>query len=158
VIRELAKPARREAPGFDMTAWEIMDATLRRSGMWDAETNWQRGGQDHAATVRDGALPRRVRDGRPRFHFRADWSRFGGRWREMPTLPDHFDVIDNPTRTSRSGWSPLRRARVPELELHGDTRLAPVRAAADRVARSARLAGLGVAAGDPLTSATNAAP
>jgi anaerobic selenocysteine-containing dehydrogenase len=28
---------------------------------------------------------------------RADWQRFGGRWREMPELPGHFDVIDRAT-------------------------------------------------------------
>ena len=30
-----------------------------------------------------------------KFHFKADWKKFGGRWQEMPKLPDHFDVIDS---------------------------------------------------------------
>jgi anaerobic selenocysteine-containing dehydrogenase len=94
VICELARRLGAEHPGFGMSAWEIMDETLRRSGLWDAQTNWERGGQDCAlpfetAHFLDGfAWPDR------RFRFRPDWSRMGGRWREMPTLPDHFDVID----------------------------------------------------------------
>jgi len=97
VICELAQRLGAKHRGFEMTAWQIMDETLRRSGMWDAQTNYERGGQDFAYPFErmhflDG-FP--TADGR--FHFRADWQRFGGRWREMPALPDHFDVIDKPT-------------------------------------------------------------
>lgn len=95
VICELARRLGAEHRGFGMSAWAIMDETLRRSGMWDAQTNWERGGQDCAlpfetAHFLDGfAWPDR------RFRFKPDWSVLGGRWREMPVLPDHFDVIDN---------------------------------------------------------------
>jgi len=41
VICQLAKRLGATHPGFQMTAWEIMDETLRRSGMWDALTNWR---------------------------------------------------------------------------------------------------------------------
>jgi anaerobic selenocysteine-containing dehydrogenase len=97
VICELARRLGAEHPGFRMSAWEIMDETLRRSGMWDAQTNLERGGQDFAAPFErmhflDGFdTPDR------RFHFRPDWKRFGGRWQEMPVLPDHQDVIDRAT-------------------------------------------------------------
>jgi anaerobic selenocysteine-containing dehydrogenase len=97
VICALARRLGASHPAFSMSAWDIMDRTLKASGMWDAETNWRRGGQDLAppfetAHFLDGfATPDR------RFHFRPDWVRFGGRWREMPALPDHFDVIDGPT-------------------------------------------------------------
>jgi anaerobic selenocysteine-containing dehydrogenase len=97
VICDLAKRLGATHPGFGMSVWEIMDWTLARSGLWDAETNWRRGGQDCALPFETAHFL----DGFPtpdrRFHFRPDWSRFGGRWREMPALPDHFDVIDNPT-------------------------------------------------------------
>jgi anaerobic selenocysteine-containing dehydrogenase len=97
VICELARRLGAKHPGFEMSAWQIMDETLRRSGMWDAQTNYERGGQDFAYPFErmhflDG-FP--TSDGK--FHFRADWQRFGGRWREMPALPDHFDVIDRAT-------------------------------------------------------------
>jgi anaerobic selenocysteine-containing dehydrogenase len=97
VICELAKRLGAQHPGFSMSAWEIMDETLKRSGMWDAQTNWERGGQDCAppfetAHFLDGFVwPDK------RFRFKPDWSKLGGRWREMPTLPDHFDVIDRAT-------------------------------------------------------------
>ncbi len=97
MICELAKRLGARHPGFSMSAWEIMDETLKRSGMWDAQTNWERGGQDCAlpfetAHYLDGfAWPDK------RFRFKPDWSTLGGRWREMPALPDHFDVIDRAT-------------------------------------------------------------
>jgi anaerobic selenocysteine-containing dehydrogenase len=97
VICQLAKRLGATHPGFQMTAWEIMDETLRRSGMWDAQTNWQAGGQDFAPPFETAHFL----DGFPtpdrRFHFRPNWSRWGGRGDIMPTLPDHFDVIDNPS-------------------------------------------------------------
>jgi anaerobic selenocysteine-containing dehydrogenase len=97
VICGLAKRLGARHRGFDMTAWEIMDETLRASGMWDAETNHAAGGQDFAlpfetAHFLDG-FPTKDR----KFHFSPDWSRFGGRWQQMPDLPDHFDVIDKAT-------------------------------------------------------------
>ena len=54
VIRELAKRLGATHRGFQMTPWEIMDETLRKSGMWDAETNWKRGGR----TSRSRSRPR----------------------------------------------------------------------------------------------------
>ncbi len=97
VICQLAKRLGATHPGFQMSAWEIMDETLRRSGMWDAETNLRAGGQDFAPPFETAHFL----DGFPtpdrRFHFRPDWARWGARGAGMPPLPDHFDVIDNPT-------------------------------------------------------------
>ncbi|MBM3643435.1 MAG: molybdopterin oxidoreductase family protein [Alphaproteobacteria bacterium] len=97
VIAELARRLGARHRGFDMSVWEIMDETLHKSGMWDAETNWQRGGQDYhlgfeTSHFLDGfAWPDK------KFRFKPDWKAWGPRGAEMPTLPDHFDVIDNPT-------------------------------------------------------------
>jgi anaerobic selenocysteine-containing dehydrogenase len=97
VICQLAKRLGATHPGFQMSAWEIMDETLRKSGMWDAETNFRQGGQDFVPPFETAHFL----DGFPtpdrRFHFKPAWSRWGGRGDTMPTLPDHFDVIDNPT-------------------------------------------------------------
>ena len=97
VICQLAKRLGATHPGFQMTAWEIMDETLRRSGMWDAERNWRAGGQDFALPFESAHFL----DGFPtpdrRFHFRPNWARYGERGAHMPELPDHFDVIDNAT-------------------------------------------------------------
>jgi len=97
VICELAKRLGAEHPGFHMSAWEIMDASLKRSGMWDAQTNYERGGQDFAPPFEKMHFLDGFDTADRKFHFRGDWKRFGGRWEEMPVLPDHHDVIDNAT-------------------------------------------------------------
>lgn len=97
VICELAKRLGARHPGFEMSVWEIMDATLRRSGMWDAQTNYERGGQDFAYPFERMHFLDGFDTADRKFHFRADWQRFGGRWQEMPVLPDHLDVIDRAT-------------------------------------------------------------
>ena len=95
VICELARRLGAQHRGFQMSSWEIMDETLKLSGMWDAQTNVDRGGQDCAlpferAHFLDGfAWP----DGK--FRFKPDWVAMGERGALMPKLPDHFDVIDN---------------------------------------------------------------
>jgi anaerobic selenocysteine-containing dehydrogenase len=97
VISELAKRLGAKHRGFDMTPWEIMDESLKASGMWDAETNWRSGGQDfhlgfETSHFLDGfAWPDK------KFRFKPDWKAMGPRGHEMPVLPDHFDVIDNAT-------------------------------------------------------------
>ena len=94
VISELARRLGAQHRGFDMSAWEIMDETLRVSGLWDANTNIERGGQDLAYPVEKMHFLDGFDTADGKFHFRADWQRFGGRWEEMPALPDHFAVID----------------------------------------------------------------
>jgi len=53
VISDLAVRLGAKHRGFQMTAWEIMDETLRLSGMWDAETNWRSGGQDRQCVAQN---------------------------------------------------------------------------------------------------------
>jgi anaerobic selenocysteine-containing dehydrogenase len=97
VICELARRLGAKHRGFEMTVWEIMDETLRKSGMWDAQTNYERGGQDFTAAFEKMHFLDGFDTADGKFHFRGDWNRFGGRWQEMPVLPDHQDVIDNAT-------------------------------------------------------------
>jgi anaerobic selenocysteine-containing dehydrogenase len=97
VICELARRLGAKHRGFEMTVWEIMDETLRKSGMWDAQTNFERGGQDFAYPFEKMHFLNGFDTADRKFHFRGDWQRFGGRWQEMPVLPDHQNVIDNAT-------------------------------------------------------------
>jgi anaerobic selenocysteine-containing dehydrogenase len=150
VICALARRLGARHPGFEMTAWEIMDWTLRQSGMWDAETNWRRGGQDCAPPWETAHFLDGFETPDRKFHFRADWARFGGRWRAMPSLPDHFDVIDGPTpeRPFRLVAAPartflnstftetpgsLRREKRPTARLHPEDCAALGVAEGDRV-------------------------
>jgi anaerobic selenocysteine-containing dehydrogenase len=97
VICELARRLGATHPGFEMSVWQIMDQTLRSSGMWDAATNVERGGQNFAAPFEHMHFLDGFDTADKKFHFRGDWERFGGRWREMPPLPDHFAVNDEAT-------------------------------------------------------------
>src|SRR5262245_25380145 len=97
VICALAQRLGAAHPGFGLTAWEIMDWTLAKSGMWDAATNVVRGGQDMALPFETAHFL----DGFPqpdgKFHFAPEWARYGRRGAGMPALPDHFPVIDAAT-------------------------------------------------------------
>ncbi len=94
VICGLAQRLGARHPGFAMTAWEMIDATLAKSGLPDAATI-------HAAGGHDMALPFAAahfltgfgqRDGR--FHFRADWAEIGPDHHKLPALPDHVAAIE----------------------------------------------------------------
>ena len=97
VISQLAKRLGAEHRAYDMTAWEIIDETLRVSGMWDAQKNVDAGGQDFALPFEKAHFLDGFETPDRKFHFSPDWKKFGGRWQEMPVLPDHMDVIDNAT-------------------------------------------------------------
>lgn len=81
-----------------MTAWEIIDETLRASNLWDARKNLEAGGQDCALSFEKAHFLDGFETPDRKFHFKADWKKFGGRWKEMPVFPDHFDVIDNASK------------------------------------------------------------
>jgi anaerobic selenocysteine-containing dehydrogenase len=81
-------------PGFAMTEWELIDATLKASGF---------PGADEAADMRwiDCAKPygeMHFEDGFPqpdgKFRFKPDWARLGRDHARMPELPDHAPIID----------------------------------------------------------------
>ena len=94
VICALAHRLGARHPGFEMTAWEIVDETLRRSALPDADTL-------HAGRGIDMALPfgtAHFLDGfaHPggKFRFKPDWAALGSDVAGMPSFPDHADVID----------------------------------------------------------------
>jgi len=98
VICELAKRLGAEHPGFAMTEWQMIEATLEASGLPDAETL-------HAAHWWDCALSfeeMHFLNGFPhadgKFHFKPDWSKTGNAIDGLPRLPGHHDIIDAPDR------------------------------------------------------------
>jgi len=104
VICALAKRLGAEHPGFDMTAREIIDETLKASG-WPTLTRlaaekWHDCQPDFetAHYLNGFANP----DGK--FHFKPDWTRFKphgyapeGERGVIPALPDHWAVIEEAT-------------------------------------------------------------
>jgi anaerobic selenocysteine-containing dehydrogenase len=144
VLQGIAKRVGAQHPAFDMTARELIDATLRASDqgsidglladLWrdlqpDFRTSHYLDGFGHA----DG-----------RFHFKADWPNVPvpvndrmGAWDRMPSLPDHWAVIEEAdaehpfrlaTSPSRSflnttfNETPSSKARegVPAVMVHPD--------------------------------------
>ena len=116
VIAALAKRLGADHPGFAMSARELADATLKASGKPGYEaldaTHWL----DLQPPFEEAHYLDRFAHSDGKFHFRADWSLpgpkgFGGfQPSDMPTLPDHWDVIDNATaeKPFRMATSPAR--------------------------------------------------
>ena len=108
VICELAKRLGAQHPGFEMTAWEIINSTLKLSGHTDAETihdaHWLDCAKEfETAHFLDGfETPDRC------FHFSPDWSRVGKINVQFPKYPDHYEVTDR-----RSTEKPFRLVTAP---------------------------------------------
>ena len=158
VLQGLAKRLGAAHPGFDMTARELIDATLRRSGhggiealeadLWrdvqpDFRTSHYLDGFAHA----DG-----------KFHFKADWGRVPlgnaglmGAWDKMPSLPDHWTAIEEADETH-----PFRLATSPSRSFlntsFNETPSSQAREGAPSVMiHPDDAASLGIADGDPVT-------
>ena len=115
VICALAKRLGASHPGFDMTSREIIDQTLRDSG-WG---NLERLEREHWIDCQPEFRKAHYLDGfahaNGRFHFSPDWSAlmprgFGPSNTVMPTLPDHWNVIEeaNPEMPYRLVTAPAR--------------------------------------------------
>jgi anaerobic selenocysteine-containing dehydrogenase len=110
VLAGLASRLGAKHPGFAMTAWELIDDMLRRSGLPPAEQVWAAGGVDFAKSFEtmhylDGfAHPDR------KFHFAPDWAAIGADHAVMPALPDQLDNIEraNPEHPFKMVVAPAR--------------------------------------------------
>ncbi len=95
VLCALAKRLGGPHPGFDMTAMEIVAATLQASGLPGPD-------QFENGTWLDCAQPFETAhflDGfghaDKKFHFRADWSKIGPQHAALPPFPDHVAILDD---------------------------------------------------------------
>ena len=90
VNAEIARRVGAEHPGFAMTAWEIIDAMLKASGLPDAETlhanRWHDAQPDFETShfLKGFDFP----DGR--FRFAPDWASLGD-YGGLPEMPDHME-------------------------------------------------------------------
>ena len=110
LLRALAHRLGAKHPGFDMTAMEIIDATLKASGWPDAETVLRERWIDAMPTFEDAHYLNGFPQPDKRFHFAPDWARFGENHAIMPRLPDHMTVIEDtgPDRPFRLVTAPAR--------------------------------------------------
>jgi anaerobic selenocysteine-containing dehydrogenase len=110
LIQALAHRLGAKHRGFDMTAMELIDATLKSSGWPDAETVLRERWIDAMPPFEDAHFLTGFPQPDKRFHFAPDWSRFGENHAIMPKLPDHMTVIDEiaPDRPFRLVTAPAR--------------------------------------------------
>ncbi len=94
VINALAARLGATHPGFQMTAWEMIDATLRASGWPDAATVRERRWVDAQVPFAEQHFLNGFPQPGGRFRFAPDWARIGPNHAGMPRLPDHFAIID----------------------------------------------------------------
>ncbi len=94
---ELAKRLGAEHPGFEMSAWELIDTTLKASGYPDAETIWQGHWEDRSLPFDEAHFLTGFGHDDGKFHFKPDWSALGPLHHTLPEMPDHYDIIDQTT-------------------------------------------------------------
>jgi anaerobic selenocysteine-containing dehydrogenase len=94
VICRLAGRLGARHPGFAMSAIELIEQTLRMSGLPDVESFlhgcWLDCGPPFETSHFLDGFPHA--DGK--FHFRADWRAIGPEHAQLPAYPDHVAVID----------------------------------------------------------------
>jgi len=94
VVCALAKRLGAQHPGFDMTAMELLDATLRASGYPDAETVRAQGWVDCAPDFETSHFQKEFPNKTGKFRFQPDWASVGPYHEAMPAMPDHMETID----------------------------------------------------------------
>jgi anaerobic selenocysteine-containing dehydrogenase len=97
VTRELAARLGAKHPGFEMSAMEMVDATLLASGYPNAATLLEQHWFDAAPPFRTAHFLDGFPTSDKRFHFAPDWKAMGDRNGVMPALPDHMDNVDSAT-------------------------------------------------------------
>jgi anaerobic selenocysteine-containing dehydrogenase len=87
-------------PGFEMSARELIDATLKKSGHGDIATLETDLWRDLQPDFRTAHYLDGFAHADKKFHFKADWAHppWGtagmGPWQQMPSLPDHWTIIE----------------------------------------------------------------
>jgi len=101
VFAGLARRLKAEHPGFEMSARELIDVTLQKSGRGSIEQLQADLWRDLQPDFRTSHYLDGFAHADKKFHFRADWAHVPlgnagmmGAWDEMPTLPDHWAVIE----------------------------------------------------------------
>lgn len=103
------------APGFRMTAWELVDGILQASGLGDADSfaakRWHDAQPDFATShfLNGFAFP----DGR--FRFAPDWAALGP-YQGLPALPDHM-----PPAFAADAEHPFRLVTAPPRQFLNST-------------------------------------
>ena len=95
-------------PANTMTERELIDATLTASNMPGLDELEKTGSLDRALDFNAANFTQGFKTANERFHFSPDWSLHGPNSVGMPSMPDHWDVIDKPRDTC-----PMRLVTAP---------------------------------------------
>ncbi len=104
----LAKRLGAEHPGFEMTAWELIEATFAASGHPPPEDVWLSEGLDCAEPFEDAHFLNGFPQPDGRFHFKADWAAVGRDHENMPVLPGFW-----PSHDAADAAHPFRLVTAP---------------------------------------------
>ena len=108
VTRALAKRLGARHKGFEMSAWEMIDATLEASGLPSADGIHGERWLDCARSFDDMHFLSGFGHADGKFRFKPDWAALGADHARMPALPDHVPIIDE-----AGGEHPFRLIAAP---------------------------------------------
>jgi anaerobic selenocysteine-containing dehydrogenase len=97
VICELAHRLGAQHPGFQMTEWELIEATLKASGKPTADQILAQRGLDCIPDFATAHFLTGFGHADGRFRIAPNWEERGPNHEQMPNFPDHFEVIDETT-------------------------------------------------------------
>ncbi|NQV98854.1 MAG: molybdopterin oxidoreductase family protein [Rhodospirillales bacterium] len=98
-------------PGFHMTAWEMIDRTLKDTGMPGADEVADGRWLDCSKPYEEANYLNGFNHPDGKFRFSPDWKALGDHQGIMPSLPDHQEIIDAATEAHpfRMVTAPARR-------------------------------------------------
>ena len=108
VLQALASRLGARHRGFEMTAMELIDATLRASGYPGAETLREQRRIDATPPFRTAHFLDGFPTADQRFHFAPDWKALGDNHAVMPALPDQVNNTE-----AGCGTTPFRLVTAP---------------------------------------------
>ncbi|MEO1191258.1 MAG: molybdopterin oxidoreductase family protein [Pseudomonadota bacterium] len=94
VLCALAKRLGAEDPGFEMTAWELVDDCFQASGHGSAEAAFAAGGRDCGRPFEEAHFLKGFPQPDGRFRFKPNWQQMGPLGAQMPSLPGHWEKMD----------------------------------------------------------------
>ena len=137
VLQGLGRRLNAVHPGFEMSPRELIDATLKKSGHGDIETLEADLWRDIQPDFRTSHYLDGFAHADKKFHFKADWANppFGnpglGPWAQMPSLPDHWTIIEEADETTSVPPRHLAVAQLSQYQFQRDAGIAGPRGRAD---------------------------
>ncbi|MBM3491896.1 MAG: molybdopterin oxidoreductase family protein [Alphaproteobacteria bacterium] len=108
VTQGLAKRLGAHHRGFELSAWELLDETLRASGHGGIEAAAERGWIEYEMPFEDAHFLNGFPNQTGRYRFKPDWASIGPYHANLPSMPDYV-----PTAEAASEAHPFRLVTPP---------------------------------------------